>query len=203
MQTWRSTGACIRLTLASVRLVFWVQTGSLHLEDWRLRRLIVASVAAALCGLTLGNIGNRHLSQERWRGIIVCILFSAALLLATTDIKEPVPLEDMAVFFILLAPPLALLAYSAVRLTRGRDFWMMRRSSSRRRLRDEASPPRRDTEAELVAAKPPGVIDGLRRGAGSSEGTELGGAALSPSCGKETGNSVEGLLARTTETDTV
>jgi len=62
MQTWRSTGACIRLTLASVRLVFWVHVGSVDLEDRRLRSVIAASVAAALCGLTFGNLANRHLN---------------------------------------------------------------------------------------------------------------------------------------------
>lgn len=209
MQTWRSTGACIRLTLASVRLVFWVHVGSVDLEDRRLRRVIAASVAAALCGLTLGNLANRHLDPAHWRGIIVCILFAAALLLATSDVKEPLPLEDMAVFFILLAPPVALLGRRAVRLARGREPW---RPTSRKRLSDHSSPQRPDTAAEAGLApasmKLPASVSVAGRlccadSACSSNGAELCGAACPHSCRNERGNSIVGLLARTTETDTV
>jgi hypothetical protein len=208
MQTWRSTGACIRLTLASVRLVFWVHVGEVHLEDPRLRRVIAASVAAALCGLSLGNLGNRHLSPRRWRGIIVCILFAAALLLATSDVKAPLPLEDMSVFFILFAPSVALLGRRALGVARGREACSR---GSRRRLRDDWPEGGRDTTAEAGSAaasmKPPaaGVGGRLCRadGACSAEGAELGAAACPQPCGNESGSPVVGLSARTAETDTV
>mmetsp|Transcript_18260 Transcript_18260/g.55061 ORF Transcript_18260/g.55061 Transcript_18260/m.55061 type:complete len:390 (+) Transcript_18260:256-1425(+) len=104
MQTWRSTGACIRLTLASVRLVYWLGTGAVDMTDSSSAWVVAYSVVSALCGLCIGNKMNSYISSRQWRRGVVCILLAAAILLATSDVTKPFPLEDVTVILIVAAP---------------------------------------------------------------------------------------------------
>lgn len=133
MQTYRSTGACIRLALASVRLAFLIHIGAFDLGSTSLHRLSLVSACTALCGLALGNAGNARISPVIWRRLVLSFLFISALMLATADVTEPLPLERTAVLLVLgaaVAPGALLLASACARCCRVSTF----RRGSRRGL---------------------------------------------------------------------
>jgi len=95
-KTWRATSAVLRFGLSSCRLAYLLGVGALKIDSWPAVGSHAAVVAAALVGLALGNwLSNRCLDSQTQHRIILLLLLSGSLLLATTQVQ---PVEEVVVW---------------------------------------------------------------------------------------------------------
>ena len=97
-RTWRATASVLRVCVSGGRLAYLIAVHALTIHS----RSAVAShavvVAAALGGLAVGNLGAGRLTEATQQSIILVLLVSGSVLLASREIE---PLEQVAVWGVL------------------------------------------------------------------------------------------------------
>ena len=109
ISTWRATSALLRLVLSSSRLTFFIVTHEVDLGSIAALGHHALTICGALGGLATGNRLSHRMRPEVIDGLILCFLGAGSVMLATSGIREPLPLEALTLWSLLGTGPAILI----------------------------------------------------------------------------------------------